>query len=194
MKNGDRCGVVAWAVCSALSFAQNGAAADRLFDESRKVALKVSQDIRDQLVREMQKSGPLRSLLVCKYACPEILSGHSRKTGWKISAVSLRPRNSAHGTPDIWEQRVLFDFDRRVAKGEKAETLDYAEVVTEPQGRFYRYAVAIPVERPCLVCHGAADTLPDSVRAQLAIDYPFDKATGYKVGQVYGVVAIKRPF
>ena len=72
--------VVAWAVCSALSFAQNGAAADRLFDESRKVALKVSQDIRDQLVKEMQKSGPLRSLLVCKYACPEILSSHSRKS------------------------------------------------------------------------------------------------------------------
>ena len=186
--------VVAWAACSAPSFAQNGAAADRLFDESRKVALKVSHDIRDQLVREMQMSGPLRSLLVCKYACPEILSSHSRKTGWRISAVSLRPRNPARGTPDIWEQRVLFDFDRRVAKGEKAETLDYAEVVTEPQGRFYRYAVAIRVEPKCLACHGAVDTLPDSVRAQLAIDYPFDKATGYKVGQVYGVVAIKRPF
>ena len=73
-------------------------------------------------------------------------------------------------------------------------SIEWDGEIYEPQGRFYRYAVAIPVERPCLVCHDAADTLPDSVRAQLAIDYPFDKATGYKVGEVYGVVAIKRPF
>ena len=185
--------VTACAMCSGSALAQNEVARDRLFRESREVALKVSRGIRDQLVDEMQKSGPLRSMLVCRYVCPEIVSQHSRKTGWRIAAVSLKPRNPARGSPDIWEQQVLADFDRRVAKGETADALDFAEIVTEPQGRFYRYALAIPVERTCLTCHGAADKLADSVRAQLALDYPFDKATGYNVGQMYGIVAVKRP-
>lgn len=162
-------------------------------EQSRKLALQVSQEHRSQLIKEMQLSGPLRSLLMCKYRCPEITSSQSRKTGWKVSMVSLKPRNSAVGMADVWEQTVLADFARRLAKGEKAEVLEYAEIVSEPQGKYFRYAKAILVEPLCLTCHGASETLPASVKAQLAIDYPFDRATGYSAGQVYGIVSIKRP-
>lgn len=163
-------------------------------EESRKVALQVSQELRAQLIREMQLSGPLRSLLVCKYTCPEITSSQSRKSGWKVAAVSLKPRNSALGMPDAWEQQVLADFDRRAAKGENADALEFAEIVSEPQARYFRYARAMMVEPLCLPCHSARDKLPDSVKAQLAIDYPFDKAVDFSVGQVYGIVSIKRDF
>lgn len=163
-------------------------------EESRKVALQVSQQLRTELIREMQLSGPVRSLLVCKYTCPEILSSQSRKTGWRVAAVSLRPRNSALGMPDAWEQKVLADFDRRAAKGENADALEIAEVVDEPQARYFRYARAMMVEPLCLPCHSSRDKLPDAVKAQLAIDYPFDKAVGFSVGQVYGIVSIKRDF
>ena len=161
-------------------------------EESRKVALEVSQELRTQLIREMQLSGPLRSLLVCKYNCPEILSSQSRKTGWRVAAVSLKPRNSALGTADPWEQTVLADFERRVAKGEKTGALEFAELVGEPQARYFRYARVMMMEPLCLPCHSARDKLPDSVKAQLAIDYPFDQAVGFSVGQVYGIVSIKR--
>lgn len=164
----------------------------KLIEESRKVALQVSHDLSNQLIQEMQLSGPLRALMVCKYSCPEILSNHSRKTGWRVAAVSLKPRNSALGMADVWEQKVLADFDRRVANGEKAETLEFAETVSEPQGRYFRYARAMMVERLCLTCHSARDKLPDAVRAQLAVDYPFDRAVDFSLGQVYGIVTIKR--
>ncbi len=36
-------------------------------------------------------------------------------------------------------------------------------------------------------------SLAPALQAQLALDYPFDRATGYAEGQVYGIVAIKRP-
>jgi len=162
-------------------------------EECRRIALQVFQDYRSQLLKEMQLSGPLRSLLVCKYVCPEIASTQSRKTGWRISMASLKPRNSGSGTADVWEQRVLADFDRRTARGEKADALEYAEIVSEPQGSYFRYAKAIPAEPVCLTCHGPHETLPDAVKAQLALDYPFDKATGYSTGQVIGIVSIKRP-
>lgn len=161
-------------------------------EESRKVAIQVSQAFRTQLIREMQLSGPVRSLLVCKYTCPEILSSQSRKTGWRVAAVSLKPRNSALGMADSWEQTVLADFGRRAAKGEKADALEFAEIVSEPQARYFRYARAMMVEPLCLTCHGSRDKLQESVKAQLAIDYPYDKAVDFSVGQVYGIVSIKR--
>lgn len=163
-------------------------------EESRKVALQVSQALRTQLIREMQLSGPVRSLLVCKYTCPEILSSQSRKTGWKVAAVSLKPRNSALGMADAWEQTVLADFGRRAANGENEDALEFAEIVSEPQARYFRYARAMMMEPLCLPCHSARDKLPDPVKAQLAIDYPFDRAVDFSVGQVYGIVSIKRGF
>ncbi len=140
----------------------------------------------------MQFSGPVRSLVAFKYACPEILSSQSRKTGWKVGTVSLKPRNSAIGVPDVWEQTVLADFERRVAKGEKADALEFAEIVSEPQANYFRYARGIVVERACLACHSSRDKMTAPVKAQLAIDYPFDRAVNFSVGQVYGIVSIKR--
>ncbi len=163
-------------------------------EESRIVASQVSRELRNQLVKEMQISGPLRSMVVCKFTCPEILSRPSRKTGWRISAVSLKPRNPATGTPDEWEQRVLMDFDRRAARGEPAGALEFSEVVAQPMGRFLRFAKSMPVEPMCLRCHGSANDIPDAVRTQLASDYPFVQAVGFKAGQVYGIVSVKRPF
>ncbi|MBI5921625.1 MAG: DUF3365 domain-containing protein [Betaproteobacteria bacterium] len=163
-------------------------------DESRRVALQVSVELKNQLLREMQLSGPVRSLLVCRYTCPEILSAQSRKSGWKVAAVSLKPRNSALGMPDAWEQEVLMDFERRAARGEKVDALEFSEVVSEPQASYFRYARAMMMEPLCLPCHGSRDKMSDAVKAQLALDYPFDKAVDFSIGQVYGIVSIKRPF
>jgi hypothetical protein len=181
------------AFAAAPAFAQDEPV-KRAVDESRRVVIQVTRDLRNQLVKEMQVSGPLRSMIVCKFTCPEIISASSRRTGWRVSAVSLKPRNPAMGMPDEWEQRVLLEFDRRVAKGEPADGLEFVEVVTQPLGKFLRYARAMPVESMCLKCHGAKESLPDAVRAQLAVDYPFDEAVGFSTGQVYGIVAVKRRF
>lgn len=180
------------AACATTAIAQDDLTKKSVV-ESRKLAAEVSLALRTQLLKEMQISGPLRSLIVCKYSCPEIISGPSRRTGWKVSAVSLKPRNPALGVPDAWEQKVLLEFDRRVARGEKAEGLELSEIVTEPQGRFFRYAMAVPVEPLCLACHGTPEAIPQAVKAQLAIDYPFDRATGFSAGQVYGIIAVKQP-
>lgn len=182
----------AWLSVAATHALAQDEAARKAVEESRVTAIQVSKELRTQLVREMQLSGPLRSMLVCKYTCPEILSAHSRKSGWRITAVSLKPRNPALGTPDDWEWRVLVDFERRATKGERVEGMEFSEVVTLPQGRFLRYARAMAVESSCLACHGPRESLPEPVKAQLAKDYPFDEAVGFSAGGLYGIVAIKR--
>jgi hypothetical protein len=189
--------LLAMALIAAATFAPPAVAQEELarrsLEEHRRVAEQVSRALRTQLIREMQVSGPLRSLVVCRYTCPEILFGPSRRTGWRIAAVSLKPRNSALGSPDEWEQKVLLAFERRAALGEPAEGLEATEVVRLPAGRYLRYARAMAVEPLCLTCHGTAEEIPEVVRSQLAIDYPQDKAVDFRVGQVYGILSIRRP-
>lgn len=163
----------------------------RFVDESRKASAQVLQQIRGELVKEMENSGPLRAIIVCKYTAPEITSGVSRRTGWRVSRVSLKPRNPALGTPDAWEQRVLMDFDQRAAKGEKPETIEHHDYVNEPTGRYFRYMRAIPTAPECLGCHGT--NVSEAVKSQLANEYPNDRAVGYSVGQLRGAVTVKRP-
>jgi hypothetical protein len=181
-----------------LAAAAFGAAAQtpdfrQMQDDGRRVAAQFVQTLGGELRREMEASGPLRALLTCKYAAPELASSLSRQTGWRVTRVALRPRNPAVGQPDAWEQKVLLDFESRVSKGEKAEALEYADIVDEPQGRAFRYMKALAVGPLCLKCHGPASEMSDALRGELRKEYPFDQATGYALGQVRGAVSIKRP-
>lgn len=162
-------------------------------DDSRKLADQLVQQVRGELVKSMEASGPLRSIIVCKYTVPEISSALSRKSGAKVTRVALSARNPALGGPDGWERKVLTEFDARVEAGEKAEGLERAEIVSEGPQRYFRYMRALPMAPLCLACHGPAEQIAPAVKAQLAAEYPHDKATGYRVGQVRGAVTVKRP-
>lgn len=166
----------------------------RYADEARKAATQIMTQIRAELMREMERTGPIRSIVVCKYSAPEMTSAVSRQTGMRVTRVSLRPRNRALGEPDPWEQQVLLDFEKRLAKGEKMDGLETSEVVTEPAGRFFRYMKAIPVAQPCLACHGPVASMSEGVKAQLAQEYPHDRAVNYELGQIRGGVSVKRPY
>lgn len=167
-------------------------AARSLADESRQLASQLTTQVRGELVRELERTGPVRAISVCKYSVPEITSSISRQTAVRVTRVSLRPRNKALGEPDAWEQKVLLDFERRVAKGEKPEALEYHELVDEPAGRYFRYMKAIPMVQLCMACHGPVNQISDGVRAQLATEYPLDRAMDYQVGQVRGAVSVKK--
>jgi hypothetical protein len=164
----------------------------KLVEESRRVATEFVTMLRGELSQEMEHSGPVRSILVCKFRAPEIASALSRKTGWRVTRVSLRPRNPALGVADPWEQRVLAEFDQRAQRGENPEAIEFGEVVQEPAGKVFRYMKALPTTGLCLSCHGPAESLTEAVKAQLAREYPHDRAIGYTLGQVRGAVSVKR--
>lgn len=165
----------------------------RVADETRKVALDLVAQIRGELTKELEFSGPLRAVIVCKYTVPEITSSLSRRTGWRVTRVTLKPRNPALGAADAWEQRVLLDFEKRAERGEKPDAMEFGEVVTEPAGRFYRYAKALPMGPVCASCHGPADKLSGAVKSLIESEYPHDRATGFSAGQIRGAVSVKRP-
>ena len=162
-------------------------------EEARKATTELVSATRSELLKAIEASGPLRAVVVCKYTVPEIASAVSRKYGSRVTRVSLTPRNPSLGWGDAWEQKVLMDFDERVAKGEKAETLEFSETVSEPAGRFLRYMKALPQAPVCMSCHGPVEQMSESLRAQIQHDYPHDKATGVALGKVRGGVSYKKP-
>ncbi len=187
---------VCLAATSAASWAQATAPRSdeaQWLEESRNVANELLTQVRGELTRALEFSGPLRAIVVCKYSVPEITSNVSRSTGWRVTRVTLRPRNPALGAADAWEQRVLMDFEKRVERGERGEDLEYREIVTEPQGRFFRYMKALPVGPLCVSCHGPTDKISEAVKAQIGVDYKQDKAVSYLPGQIRGAVSVKRP-
>jgi hypothetical protein len=130
---------------------------------------------------------------VCKDIAPKLAGDASRQTGWKLTRVSLKVRNPLLGTPDAWEQKKLQEFEARLAKGEKPDTLQVSEIVEEPAGKSYRFMKAIPLQQGCVACHGTSEQISDGMKAKLNAEYPNDKATGYTVGQIRGAVSLKRP-
>ncbi len=176
----------------AVSQAESGQ--DSELAEARALVGQLARELGGALKKEMAASGPEGAIGVCRQMAPEIAGNLSRQSGAKVARVSLRTRNPMLGQPDVFEQSVLADFDRRAAAGEKPEALEHVEVVSEPAGRYLRYMKAIPVQPLCLTCHGTPETIPDSVRQKLASEYPKDHAVGYTPGQIRGAFTVKKPF
>jgi len=184
------------AACAAPQSPEDSSGAEdrsALAAEARKVAGGMQQRLAGKLLGEIQANGAEAAIGVCKTIAPEAAAQISRETGWRVTRVSLRTRNPALGAPDAWEQRVLAGFDARAARGEKADALEHADVVQEPQGRYFRYMKALPVMPLCVSCHGDAASIPAGIKARLAQEYPHDRATGYSPGQIRGAISIKRP-
>lgn len=163
-----------------------------LADEARKSALQLLTQIKGEVIKELERTGPIRAVVVCKYSAPELTSNLSRQTGMRVTRVALRVRNRALGEADPWEQKAILDFEKRLAGGEKIETLEAAEIVNEPTGRMFRYAKAIPMGQPCMACHGPVSGMSEAVKAQIAGEYPHDNAVDFQVGQVRGAISVKK--
>ena len=79
-----------------------------------------------------------------------------------------------------------------LAKGAKPETLEFAEIVKEPNGKYLRYMKGIVLQPACVACHGSESDISPAVKTRLSDEYPHDQATGYKPGNLRGGVSIKR--
>lgn len=189
----SRCSFVIAAALAAIAGAAQAQDLDALKVDTRKNALPVLPKVVGMMQETVANKGVVEAIPVCKESAPALLKAQSVKTGWDMRRVSLRTRNPERGTPDVWEARQLADFNIRAANGEKVETLETGEVVTENGKQVYRYIRAIPVGDVCLQCHGPADKIDAGLKAQLAKSYPHDSAFGYAKGQIRGALTVKRP-
>ena len=164
-----------------------------LEQEASAVAETLLEELGEAMTREMTKGGPTEAIVVCTRLASEVAGRLSREHGWRVTRGGTRVRNPLLGMPDAWEQRVLAEFTERAAKGKAFTDMTHHEVVTEPAGQYFRFMKPIVVQPKCLFCHGSSEQIPMSIRTMLKKEYPFDRAIGYKAGELRGAVSIKQP-
>lgn len=160
--------------------------------EARTAAGGLIKTLGGELKTAMGAGGPEQAISVCKEKAPAIAAEASARSGMNVKRVSTKNR-SPKAVPDAWEAQAIASLEKRLAGGEKAETLDTYAVVDGPQGKTFRYAKALVTQAVCLSCHGAPESIPDGVKAKLAAEYPDDKAVGYAAGMVRGIISISKP-
>jgi hypothetical protein len=179
---------LALAGCASAPNAERRAA---LTEAARQTAAGLIQTLGGELKATMTVGGPATAIGVCKEKAPKIAAEAAQKTGFSIKRVSPKNRNPK-GVPDAWESEALASLEKRLAAGEKPESLDMSAVVDTPEGKVFRYAKALPTLPLCLNCHGDPDKLSPEVKAKLAAEYPDDKAVGYSAGMLRGVLSMKK--
>ncbi len=146
--------------------------------------------LKKELQQAMKSGGLLKAIEVCNGKAPEIAARITEDTGWDVGRTSLKWRNPDN-EPDAWERKVLKDFEKRRARGERPQAIDYAEVVEQDGRKVLRYMKAIPTGKLCLACHGS--NIDPAVRARLDEFYPDDRARGFNVGDIRGAFTVSRP-
>ena len=145
-----RLGVAAVAM---LTISGNLAAGDDIAardSSARKVSAAFMKELGGHLKGALAAGDPAAAIEVCSNIAPAIANRISLENGWRVTRVGTRPRNTMLGMADAWEQAVLNQFQQRAGKGEKYADMSFSEVVSEPDGRYFRFMKAIGVKPMCL--------------------------------------------
>jgi hypothetical protein len=186
--------LIAAASLAAVAVAMSPAAVAQegnVLQEVRQTAMSMPPKLLEVLDAEIKKAGHAEAMVVCREKAPAMAKALSEAKGMQIRRVSLKNRNPK-AVPDAWERKVLVDFDKRTAAGEKPGALEASEIVVEDGKRTMRYMKALATQDLCLNCHGTDDRLNKDVKAKLKELYPDDKATGYSSAEIRGAITVKK--
>lgn len=186
---GSAIGALILAMAAGPSSAQDAAGpADSKKTESQALVKRFASELQAALMGAMAAGGPQQAITVCKDIAPQIASQLSRESGTAVSRTSLRLRNPQN-QPRRWQERVLREFDAAAASGRSVAELEYFSAGDRKHGA--RYMKAIPTGGLCLACHG--NDLAPELRKLLDSNYPHDRATGYRDGEIRGAFSVSWP-
>jgi len=150
---------------------------------SRERAAGFLSELRARLQAAMAES-PIKAISVCQDEAPEIAQRWSSDGYW-VRRSSLRVRNSGNA-PTERDLTTMAHFSARVLAGEPASSIEEFEVYGEGQSR---YARALVMEPACLICHG--EKIAPAITTVLNQRYPDDRATGFDLGGLRGIVVVE---
>jgi len=155
--------------------------------EAQIITKNFAMALKKELKKAIKTGGPIKALTVCNAKAIPITTRSAQISNANISRISLKNRNPQN-TPNLWQKKVLEDFDQRVAKGEDISKMAfYKTIETDNKKQFY-FIKAVPTKGVCLMCHG--QNIAPNIQAKITELYPNDKAIGYKKGQVRGAIVV----
>lgn len=157
----------------------------------RKTAMEFMKDLKGILISQIQTNGILQAVSVCSDTAQVLTNNFGVQKGVYIKRVSLKNRN-VNNAPDDFEKMILNKFTRMQQNNELSGETEYAEIVEEGEFKYLRYVKPILVQAECLNCHGSENEIMPEVKQLISQAYPDDKAIGYKIGDLRGVVSLKK--
>ena len=140
-----------------------------------------------QLKAAIKAGGPEVALSVCKDIAMPLTEGTSEKfKDLTITRVTDKPRNPANAA----DATDLAALDRFRTAQEKSDPL--VPFTTSADGEPVRYYRPLVIADVCLKCHGDRDAMSDKLRTLVEASYPEDKALGYKLGDLRGLIRVER--
>ena len=159
-----------------------------LHEQARAAADALLQRLVGRLNQEYQQGGAGRGVQVCAQVAQTLTREVAREQGVQMRRVSLKNRNPRNA-PDAWERQILQRWERDLQAGKPIG--EVGEWRTQQGQRVYRYMRPIMLATPlCLECHGDPQNIKPEVRRLIRQNYPNDKATGYKLGDLRGAFSI----
>ena len=158
----------------------------------KSAAKALKQALKSNLVEKMQKEGPIGALQFCANEAQHLtaLINKDAKPGIRIKRVSQKYRNPVNA-PDKLDNLAYSFFTQKLEKdgAYPANFIARLRLKEDKDIEVFRYYEPLIIEKPCLVCHG--ENLKPEVAAQLKEYYPNDLATGYKLGDLRGLIAVE---
>jgi len=148
------------------------------------------KELKGVLIQQMQTGGIMQAVSVCSDTAQLLTNKFGVERGVFIKRVSLKNRNQ-NNFPDDVEKRVLNKFESLKQSNELDGETEFAEITTDGNYKYLRYLKPIILQAECLNCHGNQENMMPDVKDLIAQNYPADRATGYKVGDLRGAVSIK---
>ena len=145
--------------------------------------------LKQALMSAMQSGGPQAAVNVCNMQASSITAELNSQQSLQIKRTSLKYRNP-NNQPDAWEHAVLEQFNQQAIEGVAIQEMVHSEQIDMNGQAQFRYMRAIPVQAPCLACHGSEQQIPATVKATLVEHYPDDQATGYAIGDIRGAFSV----
>jgi hypothetical protein len=148
------------------------------------------QTLAARLTAAMAADGPAHAIDFCAREAEALTDSVAATfgTGWEIKRTTLLARNPAN-EPDALEREALDRFHAAETEGQEP-TANYVQRTPDGDYRYYR---PLRIAALCVGCHGPAETLDPAVREILAQRYPDDRAVGYQVDDLRGLVRVTIP-
>ncbi|MCW8849994.1 MAG: DUF3365 domain-containing protein [Melioribacteraceae bacterium] len=143
------------------------------------------------LVKNMQEGGPLKAINVCSDTAADMTQIYSEKNNVIVKRASFKNRNE-NNKPDWFEEKAIAHFSDLLNSGQLSADASLIENVKIDDINFVKFAKPILVEAPCLNCHGSEAQISENVNEVLKAKYPEDKAIGYAIGDLRGVISVTK--
>ncbi len=157
-----------------------------VIDTGEKVSQELMKTLSSKLQQEIKTKGLIQAAAFCNtnaLTLTEEVNLHQVQ-GVSIRRISLKERNPAN-TPSADEKKVLESMQKML----NAKKLP--PYLIEQEGKRFKYYKPLVIKQEaCLKCHGDISKNPE-LKQFMKEHYPFDKAQGYKMGELRGAMVVE---